>query len=118
MEKLVERICASDLTPSMVNKLEPIPRTNRIVDGLNMGGGFIDGSYGPMKNFGEQTFNGKRLWWVYGGFRSGKELKYNNDKDRDLTPDELNAQWAGKRLPTETTNQMLVWEAKMQSQRL
>ena len=77
----------------------PAPfRTNRIVDGLNMGGGFIDGSYGPMKNFGEQTFNGERLWWVYGGFRSGKELKYHNDKDRDLTPDELNAQWAEKRL--------------------
>ena len=40
----------------------PAPfRTNRIVDGLNMGGGFIDGSYGPMKNFGEQKFNGERL---------------------------------------------------------
>ena len=77
----------------------PAPfRTNRIVDGLNMGGGFIDGSFGPMKNFGKQTFNGERLWWVYGGFRSGKELKYINEENRDLTPDELNAEWAHDKL--------------------
>jgi hypothetical protein len=69
----------------------PAPfRTNRIVDGLNMGGGFIDGSYGPYeKLWGTNLSMAKRLWWAYGGFRSGKELKYNNDKDRDLTPDEL-----------------------------
>ena len=78
----------------------PAPfRTNRIVDGLNMGGGFIDGSYGPMKKLWGTNFQWRKamvgLWWVSG---SGKELKYNNDNDRDLTPDELNAQWAEKRL--------------------
>lgn len=77
----------------------PAPfRTNRIVDGLNMGGGFIDGSYGPMRNFKNETYNGEPLRWVYGGFRSGKELRYENNENRDLTPDEINANWAEKQL--------------------
>lgn len=73
-------------------------RTNRLVDGLNMGGGAIDGSYGPLKNMEGDSLNGERLWWSYGGFRRGKEFHYKNEKERDLTPDEINAKWAEKRL--------------------
>ncbi len=77
----------------------PVPfRTNRLVDELNMGGGAIDGSYGPLKNIEGDSLNGERLWWSYGGFRGGQEFHYNNDEDRDLTPDEINAHWAEKRL--------------------
>ena len=77
----------------------PAPfRTNRVVDGLNMGGGFIDGSFGPMRNVEGEIFNGDSLRWMYGGFRKGKEMRYKSDNNRDLTPDELNAQWAVKRL--------------------
>ena len=39
-----------------------------------------------------------KLSWAYGGSRGYKEFKYNSEKDRDLTPDEINAQWAEDRL--------------------
>jgi arylsulfatase A-like enzyme len=42
--------------------------------------------------------DGEQLSWAYGGSRGYKEFKYNSEDDRDLTPDEINAQWAEDKL--------------------
>ncbi|MDG2368562.1 MAG: sulfatase [Flavobacteriaceae bacterium] len=60
--------------------------------------GQIDGSFGPFKNLNNFKKDGEQLSWAYGGSRGYKEFKYNSEKDRDLTPDEINAQWAEDRL--------------------
>ena len=60
--------------------------------------GQIDGSFGPLKNVKNLKFEGEKLSWAYGGSRSYKEFKYNNDNDRDLTPDEINAKWAENKI--------------------
>jgi len=73
-------------------------RTVREVDCCNMNGGQIDGSFGPLKNVKNLNMDGEQLSWAYGGSRGYKEFKYNSEKDRDLTPDEINAQWAEDRL--------------------
>ena len=36
--------------------------------------------------------------WAYGGSRGYKEFKYVSEDDRDLTPDEINAQWAENKI--------------------
>ena len=56
--------------------------------------GQIDGSFGPFKNISSLEKDGEKITWAYGGSRGYKELKYINEDDRDLTPDEINAQWA------------------------
>ena len=60
--------------------------------------GQIDGSFGPFKNLNNFKKDGEQLSWAYGGSRGYKEFKYNSEEDRDLTPDEINAQWAEDRL--------------------
>jgi arylsulfatase A-like enzyme len=60
--------------------------------------GQIDGSFGPFKNLNNFKKDDKQLSWAYGGSRGYKEFKYNSEEDRDLTPDEINAQWAENRL--------------------
>jgi len=60
--------------------------------------GQIDGSFGPLKNVKNLKFEGEELSWAYGGSRSYKEFKYNNENDRDLTPDEINAKWAENKI--------------------
>ena len=60
--------------------------------------GQIDGSFGPLKNVKNLKFEGEKLSWAYGGSRSYKEFKYNNENDRDLTPDEINAKWAENKI--------------------
>ena len=60
--------------------------------------GQIDGSFGPLKNVSELKVDNEQLSWAYGGSRGYKEFKYNSEEDRDLTPDEINAQWAEDRL--------------------
>jgi hypothetical protein len=69
-------------------------RTVREVGCCNMNGGQIDGSFGPLKNVKNLKMDGEQLSWAYGGSRGYKEFKYNSEEDRDLTPDEINAQWA------------------------
>ena len=64
----------------------------------NMNGGQIDGSFGPLKNVNNLKMDGEQLSWAYGGSRGYKEFKYNSEDDRDLTPDEINAQWAEDKL--------------------
>ena len=56
--------------------------------------GQIDGSFGPFKNISNLEKDGEKITWAYGGSRGYKEFKYINEDDRDLTPDEINAQWA------------------------
>ena len=73
-------------------------RTERMVGCCNMNGGQIDGSFGPLKNVKNLKFEGEKLSWAYGGSRSYKEFKYNNENDRDLTPDEINAKWAENKI--------------------
>ncbi len=73
-------------------------RTVRKVGCCNMNGGQIDGSFGPLKNVSELKLDNEQLSWAYGGSRGYKEFKYNSEEDRDLTPDEINAQWAEDRL--------------------
>ena len=73
-------------------------RTVRKVGCCNMNGGQIDGSFGPLKNVSELKVDNEQLSWAYGGSRGYKEFKYNSEEDRDLTPDEINAQWAEDRL--------------------
>ena len=77
----------------------PAPfRTERMVGCCNMNGGQIDGSFGPLKNVNNLKMDGEQLSWAYGGSRGYKEFKYNSEDDRDLTPDEINAQWAEDKL--------------------
>ena len=78
-------------------------RTERMVGCCNMNGGQIDGSFGPLKNVENLKMDGEQLSWAYGGSRGYKEFKYNSEDDRDLTPDEINAQWAEDKL-TEFAN--------------
>lgn len=62
--------------------------------------GIIDGTYGPLEKVSHKTSpdTGKPYSWMTGGWRKQRELKYESDSDRDPTGDELNAQWAVKRL--------------------
>jgi len=73
-------------------------RTERMVGCCNMNGGQIDGSFGPLKNLSNLKMEGEEISWAYGGSRAYKEFKYNSEEDRDLTPDEINAQWAEDKL--------------------
>ena len=60
--------------------------------------GQIDGSYGPFRELRSSEKINEQLSWAYGGSRGYKEFKYNSEDDRDLTPDEINAQWAKDKL--------------------
>ena len=62
--------------------------------------GIIDGTYGPLEKVSHKTSpdTGKPYSWMTGGWKKQRELKYESDSDRDPTGDELNAQWAVKRL--------------------
>ena len=56
--------------------------------------GAIDGSFGPLRKILPE----EKLTWRTGGWRKQREMRYESDDDRDSTGDELNAQWAVKRL--------------------
>lgn len=62
--------------------------------------GIIDGTYGSLEKVSHKTSpdTGKPYSWLTGGWKKQRELKYESDVDRDPTGDELNAQWAVKRL--------------------
>jgi len=62
--------------------------------------GDIDGSYAPLSDvpvFPEGEVKGKNAGWVYSG-REDIPFKYVDENNRDLTPDELHAQWAAGRI--------------------
>lgn len=58
--------------------------------------GAVDGSFGPFVNLhGRKTPDGKPLRWQNGGWgKQARTLRVDSQDDRDLTPDELNGQWA------------------------
>jgi arylsulfatase A-like enzyme len=56
--------------------------------------GAVDGSFGPLRKIQPE----EKLTWRTGGWRKQRELRYESDEDRDASGDELNAQWAIKRL--------------------
>jgi len=62
--------------------------------------GIIDGNFGPLENISAKISpdTGKAYSWQTGGWRKQRAMKYISDEDRDPTGDELNAQWAVKRL--------------------
>ncbi|HAD22384.1 MAG TPA: hypothetical protein DCF87_09780, partial [Opitutae bacterium] len=62
--------------------------------------GIIDGNFGPLENVTDKKSSntGKNYSWMTGSWRKQRAMKYNSDDDRDPTGDELNAQWAVKRL--------------------
>ncbi|MCP4310879.1 MAG: sulfatase [Bacteroidetes bacterium] len=62
--------------------------------------GDIDGSFAPLSDvpvFPEGEVKGKNGGWVYSG-RDDILFEYVDENNRDLTPDELHAEWAVKRL--------------------
>jgi len=62
--------------------------------------GAVDGSFGPLfKLAGRMSpATGKPFTWRTGNWKSIRELRYESDEDRDPTGDELNTQWAVKKL--------------------
>ena len=62
--------------------------------------GIIDGTYGPLEKVSHKKSpeTEKPYSWLTGGWKKQRELKYESETDRDPTGDELNAQWAVKRL--------------------
>ncbi|MEK9773409.1 MAG: sulfatase, partial [Opitutae bacterium] len=62
--------------------------------------GVIDGTFGPLEKvshkFSPKT--GKAYSWMTGGWKKQRAMKYESEEDRDPTGDELNAQWAIRRL--------------------
>jgi len=62
--------------------------------------GIIDGTFGPLEKVSHKKSpdTGKPYSWITGGWKKQRELKYKSENERDATGDELNAQWAVKRL--------------------
>ncbi len=62
--------------------------------------GVIDGTFGPLLKVSHKIspITGKRYSWITGGWKKQRPMKYETDANRDPTGDELNAQWATRRL--------------------
>jgi arylsulfatase A-like enzyme len=62
--------------------------------------GPVDGSFGPFESLqGRTTAEGAPLSWINGGWGDkSRELRVRSQDDRDQTPDEINGDWAVKRL--------------------
>ena len=89
----------SDYGPFLYNGKDRIP--NLSVPGpFRDDFGIIDGNFGPLENISAKISpdTGKAYSWQAGGWREQRAMKYISDEDRDPTGDELNAQWAVKRL--------------------
>ncbi len=56
--------------------------------------GAIDGSYAPLSDVPYADDGDPNSGWRYGEWRKKYPFKYNNENDRDPTPDERNAAWA------------------------
>ena len=55
--------------------------------------GAVDGSFGPLRDL-----DGTGFTWRTGNWAGRRELKYRSETNRDPTGDELNADWAVKKL--------------------
>ena len=62
--------------------------------------GIIDGTFGPLEKVSHKVSSktGQAYSWRTGGWRQQRPMKYETDSNRDPTGDELNAQWATRRL--------------------
>ena len=62
--------------------------------------GSIDGSLGPLTNLaGRTSADGQSIQWIYGYQKEGTHpMRYQNDDDRDPTPDEKNAAWTAEKI--------------------
>lgn len=59
--------------------------------------GPVDGSYGRFSDLARA--NDPSLSWIYGfPWGENRPFRYVSDDDRDLTPDEINAQWAANQI--------------------
>jgi iduronate 2-sulfatase len=89
----------SDYGPFVFNGKDKIPNLD-VPSPFRDDFGIIDGNFGPLEKVSDRISaqTGKPYTWVTGGWKKQREMKYNSDKDRDPTGDELNAQWAVKRL--------------------
>lgn len=57
--------------------------------------GWVDGSFGPLVSLkGRRSPDGKSYSWKTGGWQEIRTLRVDSDRDRDMTADELNGQWA------------------------
>ena len=62
--------------------------------------GPIDGSFAPLSDvptFPDSISKGKKTGWLYTR-NTQNFLEYTDENNRDLTPDEMHAQWAAKRI--------------------
>ena len=89
----------SDYGPFLFNGKEKVPNLS-VPSPFRDDFGIIDGNFGPLENLSNKKNpdTGKPYSWITGGWRKQRLMKYNSDEDRDPTGDELNAQWAVKRL--------------------
>lgn len=62
--------------------------------------GWVDGSLGPFVDLDGRTSSvGKPIHWTTGNSKTGfRPMRYVSDEDRDPTPDEVNANWAAKKI--------------------
>ena len=67
--------------------------------------GAVDGSLGPLINLeGRTNKSGDSIQWIYGYKKNGiLPMHYVNDKDRDPTPDEMNATWSVQKIKSLAT---------------
>ena len=89
----------SDYGPFLFDGRDKIPHLS-VPNPFRDDFGIIDGTYGPLEKVSHKKSpdTGKPYSWITGGWKKQRELKYESDDDRDLTGDELNAQWAVNRL--------------------
>ena len=89
----------SDYGPFLFDGKDKIPHLG-VPSPFRDGFGIIDGTFGPLEKVSHKKSSetGKPYSWVTGGWKKQRELKYESDNERDRTGDELNAQWAVKRL--------------------
>ena len=88
----------ADYSPTPFDGEKQVPHPDVPAPFSNIG--WVDGSLGPFVNLeGRKTSEGKPLRWTTGNKQIGfKPMRYVNDVDRDRTPDEINADWAAKKI--------------------
>lgn len=89
----------ADYGPSPFNGTERVPHPD--VGSPFSDIGWVDGSLGPFIDLtGRKDAQGNQLSWTTGNGRNipYKTMRYKDDKDRDPTPDELNARWTAEKL--------------------
>ena len=88
----------ADYSPTPFDGEKQVPHPDVPVPFSNIG--WVDGSLGPFVNLdGRTTSEGKPLHWTTGNPKLGfTPMRYVTDKNRDPTPDEVNADWAAKKI--------------------